>query len=231
MLKNKRIIPRRAVYPGKDFMKKEYKPLIPNFLAVGHVYHDDGGMVLDSVTTILKAELDLYNFSTQDAANRGTNVHKSCQYYDEQDLNESSLTEEVNAYFQQYKFAKKAHNITVHHNELMRYSKKYGYAGTVDKIVTIAGENGILDIKTSKTAAACSWWELQTAAYFDFLKEECAAMSLPITRRWVLVLAPDKFKLIEHTGKRDFNEFLALLSANAIKINRGYRKRKVEQVN
>ena len=205
------------------------KPLIPNFLAVGHQYHDDAGMVLPSVTQILKEELGLYQFSSQDAPVRGTDVHKACQYYDVDDLVESSLTEEVAVYFGQYKLAKEAHNIKVHANELMRYSKKYCVAGTLDKIVTIDNVNGVLDIKTCKVLNEAKWHKWQTACYLEFVREEMKAAGLPLIKRWILYLCPDKYKLVEHTGVRDFMEFLALMSARQIRINNGYLKSKTEE--
>jgi len=208
---------------------KPYKPLIPNFLTVGHLYHDDGGMVLPSVTTILKEELGLYQFSSQDAPVRGTDVHLACQYYDNDDLVESSLTEEVASYFGQYKIAKKELGIKVHANELMRYSKKYCVAGTLDKVVTINTDNGVLDIKTCKVLNEAKWHKWQTAVYFEFVHEEMKSAGLPLTKRWILYLCPDKYKLVEHTGPRDFMEFLALMSARQIRINNGYLKSKQEE--
>lgn len=208
---------------------KTYEPLIPNFEPVGHLYHDNAGMLLDSVTNILKDELGLYQFSTQDAPVRGQDVHSACQFYDEKDLNESTLTDEVMAYFNQYKLALKFHNIKVHINELMRYSKRYRFAGRLDKIVTIEKANGILDLKTCKNLSEPIWHKWQTAPYLEMVKEEFKIKDFPLTKRWVLYLCPNKFKLVEHTGKRDFLEFLALMSARTIKLNNGYLKRKIEQ--
>jgi hypothetical protein len=210
---------------------KKYEPAIPCFNPIGHLYHDAAGQALDSVTTILKAELKLYNYGSQDAANRGTEVHKACQFHDEKDLIEADLPDEVAPFFKQYKLALKAHNIKVHFNELRRYSRKYLFAGCIDKIISINGEHGILDIKTSKTLTVSTWWRWQTAAYTDMMKDEAIALGLPLTKRWALVLSPEKFRLVEHDGKRDFFEFLALQAAHTIKCNTGYRKRKIEQPN
>jgi len=211
--------------------KRIYKPLIPHFEPIGHLYHDDGGQCLDSTTTILKAELDLYRFGSQAAPVRGTSVHKACQYHDEQDLDESSLTDEIRAYYKQYVLALAAHGVKVHANELMRYSKKYGYAGTVDKVVTIDAANGTLDLKTNgKAITVENWHKWQTASYDELIREEFKALyDMPLTKRWTLYLTPTNFRLVEHTGRRDFLEFLALLAAHNIKINNGYRKRKAEQ--
>lgn len=184
---------------------------------------------MPSVTTILKEELGLYQFSSQTAPVRGTDVHLACHYYDDNDLIVSTLTDEVASYFGQYKLAKLAHGIKVHANELMRYSKKYCVAGTLDKIVTINTANGILDLKTCKVLNEEKWHKWQTACYFEFIAEEMKAMGLPLTKRWILYLCPDKYKLVEHTGTRDFMEFLALMSARQIRINNGYLKSKQEE--
>lgn len=212
-------------------MKKTrvYNPLIPNFEPVGHLYHDNAGMALDSVTTILKEELGLYQFSSQTAPIRGTNVHKACHYHDEGDLNEKSLSGEVLSYFEQYKKALAHYKIIVRANELMRYSPTYHFAGTLDKIVTIETSNGVLDIKTCKVFKTEPWHSWQTASYLEMVKKEFAANGLPLTKRWALYLTPDSFHLVEHTGQRDFLEFIALMSARQIKINAGYLKRKTEQ--
>ena len=207
-------------------MKKKITPNIPCFEPVGHLYHTNDGTCLDSVTTILKAELGLYQFSSQNAANRGTRVHKACQYLDEKDLDRSSLDSEVGPYVDQYEMAIAHHGIKVHKNELCRYSPKYMYAGTIDKIVTIGGENGVLDLKTGSLE---KWHKWQVAPYFDMVKDEFAAYGLPLTRRWGLILTPTSYRLVEHTGPRDMLEFLTFLAAHNLKINNGYRKRKAEQ--
>lgn len=208
---------------------KLFKPSIPNFEPKGHQYHDDAGALLESVTNILKDELGLYQFSSQDAPIRGTNVHIACQYHDEGGVKADSLTDEVAAYFGQYKLALAAHNIKVHANELMRFHKVYRFAGRLDKIATIDAANGVLDLKTCKILHEESWHKWQTAPYFEMVKDEFKAAGLPLTKRWVLYLSPFSFHLVEHIGQRDFMEFLALMSARTIKLNNGYLKRKIEQ--
>ena len=205
---------------------KKFTPNVPHFEPVGHLYHTDDGTCLDSVTTILKAELGLYQFSSQNAANRGTRVHKACQYLDEKDLDRSSLDAEIMPYVEQYAKALAFHGIKVHRNELIRFSPRYMVAGTVDKIVTIGADNGVLDLKTGSEE---KWHKWQTAPYFEMVEEEFKAYGLPLTKRWGLILRPDSFRLVEHTGRRDMVEFLTFLAAHNLKINAGYRKRKAEQ--
>jgi len=67
--------------------------------------------------------------------------------------------------------------------ELIEYRIRHGYfryAGTVDAIVVLNGRMGVLDIKTSQSIYRD--YNLQTAAYFDALKEEFPKLET----RWIL---------------------------------------------
>ena len=193
------------------------KAHIPLFIHDGHQYHDPAGMVLPSVTTILKGELGLFHYSSQGAANRGQDVHSACQYYDEGDLDEKTLTDEVREYLESYKKAISHEGIKVQQNELRRYSPKYMYAGTVDKIATVNGIPTLIDLKTGQ---AGPWHRWQTAAYAELVRLEIGEL-----QRFALYIKPDGYQLIRHDGKRDFLEFLALMSAYTIKLNTGYLKK------
>lgn len=205
---------------GRHVSIMERKTYIPYFEPIGHLYHDDTGRALDSVTTIIKLELGLYQYGDGSAAERGTAVHRACQYYDEKDLDESSLPENVKPYLNQYKQALGTYKIVVLQNELMRFHPVYLYAGTLDKIVEINGNRGILDLKTG---VECIDHKFQTAAYLDMVKHEHEGILL---KRWGLYLTPDSHKLIEHADKNDFREFLVLYSSHNIKVKYGFRKRR-----
>lgn len=191
----------------------------PYFLHQTHQYHSPDGMILDSVTTILKEEFGLYHYGNNSKANFGTDVHTARQYYNDNDLDESTLTPEVSKRLEQYKLAKKELGIIVKAQELRRYCPKYLYAGTLDELDLIKSRLGVLDIKTGKEE---KWHCLQTAAYANMIKHEHPE---PLAR-WCLYLADDSYKLVEHTNKGDFATFLALAAAHQIKVNFGYRKRK-----
>lgn len=108
----------------------------------------------------------------------------------------------------------------------MRYHPKYLYAGRCDAIVRINGVVGIIDYKTGAPSGARDKWQL--AAYVEFLKAEIPDLK----GRWNCYLKPGQYKngcgfsLVEHTGARDFSEFLALFAAYTIKKNEGYIKEK-----
>lgn len=195
----------------------------PNFDPITHTYHTDSGMRLEGVTDILQGELGGFEGFPEGAAMRGTNVHNAIQYWNEGDLNESTLTPEIASYLECFKRAKAHHKIKILQNEVMRYHHKYLYSGRLDSIVEIDGVKGIIDYKTGMPDKRNKW---QLAAYLEYMRHEIPDLK----GRWNLYLKPDHyegglgFKLEEHTGARDFSEFLALLSAYTIKKNNGYIK-------
>ena len=191
-----------------------------------HTYHTADGMRLEGVTDILSGELGGFDGFPIEAALRGTDVHNAIQYYNEKDLDESTLTDEVMSYLDCFKRAKKRHKIKVIQNEIMRYHPTYLYAGRCDAVVEIDGVMGVIDYKIGAPQGAKDRWQL--AAYMELLKAEIPNLE----GRWNLYLKPEKydngcgFKLLPHTGPRDFAEFLALFTAYTIKKNEGYIKEK-----
>jgi len=200
-------------------MTKHPRTHIPDFEPLGHIYMASDGMILPSVTTILKEELGLYSWGSSSAATRGTHVHLACQYYDEGNLDEATVRPEIQPYLAQYKLALQEHGITVLQNELRRYSPKYLFAGSIDKVVEISGRRAILDIKTGSKE---HWHRWQTAGYKELMAPELGQS----VDRYDLYLSPDDSELVQHQGKRDFGEFMAFLSTYTIKGNTGYRKTK-----
>jgi len=198
----------------------------PYFEAKSHLYHTPDGTRLESVTDILSGELGAFDGFPIEAALRGTDVHNAIQFYNEKDLDESTLTPEVAGYLDCFKRAKKHHKIKVIQNEIMRFHPKYLYAGRCDAVVEIGGVLGVIDYKTGAPQKARERWQL--AAYLEMLKAEIPGLK----GRWNLYLKPEKydnncgFKLEEHTSPRDFAEFLALFAAYQIKRNNGFLKDK-----
>ena len=197
----------------------------PYFDPETHIYHSPDGMRLEGTTDILQGELGGFDGFPKSAAMRGHDVHAATQYWNEGDLDESTLTDEVKGYLDCFKRAKEHHGIKIIQNEIMRYHPKYLYAGRCDAVVEIGGIVGIVDYKSGAPAGARDRWQL--AAYVEMLKAEIPNLK----GRWNLYLKPGQyggmgFKLVEHTGKRDFLEFLALFSAYNIKKAEGYIKEK-----
>lgn len=95
------------------------------------------------------------------------------------------------------------------------YSRKYGYAGTLDAIVTIDGKTHVLDIKTGKSV----WPEvaLQLAAYkhADFIGRSSGTeepMHVTDDIGLVLHLRPEKYELVPtDISLPTFDTFLSAL--------------------
>lgn len=197
----------------------------PYFDEKEHLYHNPDGMRLEGTTDILQGELGGFDGFPESAAMRGHDVHAAIQYWNEGDLDESTLTDEVKGYLDCFKRAKEHHGIKIIQNEIMRYHPKFLYAGRCDAVAEIGGVVGVIDYKSGAPAGARERWQL--AAYVEMLKAEIPDLK----GRWNLYLKPGQyggmgFKLVEHTGKRDFLEFLALFSAYNIKKQEGYIKEK-----
>lgn len=195
------------------------KIYVPTFEPIGHIYQDDHGDILKSVTTILKDELGLYQWKgTMTKATRGTNIHLACQFYDEKDLKEDSLTEDIKENLDQYKKALAENNIVVEANELPRYHPELGYAGTIDKIAKVDGKRAIIDIKTGKEEHWHCW---QTAAYLGMIKKEIGDLA-----RYCLYLTNNSYRLVAHQSDMDWAEWTILLAAHNIRARAGYLPKK-----
>lgn len=208
-------------------MTKIYEPY---FDEKEHLYHSPDGMRLEGVSDILSGELGGFDGFPESAAMRGHDVHRAIQFYNENDLNESTIPEEAAGYLDCFKRAKEHHNIKIIQNEIMRYHPKYLYAGRMDAIVEINGITGVIDYKTGGPDKRNKW---QLAMYLELIKAEIPH----IKGRWNLYLKPQKYKdgcgffLEEHTGLRDFQEAVALFAAFTIRKNNGYirEKRKIDK--
>lgn len=132
-----------------------------------HIYRD-GDEVVPGVTDILTAGglIDTRYF-TDEARDRGTRVAVYTSLDDEGDLDE--LAEPVQpyiGYIRAWRAFLQERRATVVHNEKAFYDKTYRYAGTVDRILMIDGEEWVVDIKTG---AFYPSYGPQTAAYANFI--------------------------------------------------------------
>ena len=109
-----------------------------------------------------------------EAGRRGSVVHKLTEMYDVGDevnlVNPNgSIDYKLNewAMFERYVEFRRRFNFTTDCIELNIISKELGYAGTLDRVITMDGKKILLDIKTSN-AIYPSYW-LQLAAYRSLL--------------------------------------------------------------
>jgi hypothetical protein len=172
-----------------------------------------GGVVRPSVTQVLEK---LHDFSMvpkdvlEAACERGTYVHLLTQYHDEGDL----ATESIGDYWPYLdawiKFCA-AHKAKWDDIEWRHYSKRYGYAGTMDRRGTLDGVRYIVDVKTS--ASPHRVWGMQTAAYRQLAAEEDPKWLL--ARRATVQLRPENggtYKFLAWDDPDDWGAFLSLIN-------------------
>jgi hypothetical protein len=181
------------------------------FDATTHTYRFEG-RVIPSVTQCLKtAGVIDYSMIPQDvlqrAAIRGTAVHKACELWDLDTLDESSLDAEVGAYLEGYKAFLRDTGFQPARIEERIFHPQYRYAGTLDRTGTLKGQLVLVDFKTG---IMLDGHRAQLAAY---------SMALPMPRRYrrfgLQLTSEGGYKIHEFPIRDlalDFNVFLGALA-------------------
>jgi len=130
----------------------------------------------------------------EEAGTRGKDVHRLVDEFIDGRL--KKVRREIAGYIKAYQKFKKdiPHRVIV--SEKIVYSKKYGYAGTLDRILKFAsGELVLVDIKTGKYVYEEAG--IQLSAYFNGLVEMYPTKKRP-EKQMVLQLKPDgTYSLVE----------------------------------
>lgn len=177
------------------------------FDSITHRYMH-GTRRVQSVTGLIKAAGLLgpaAAFYSQEAAERGTRVHRACLDLDL--CNPVAIHEEDLRYVDSYaRWRKMFHPIWTSLEE-PRHSERFDFAGTADRVGTINNRQVILDFKTG---GAASWHGLQLALY-DILHDELPTM---IRRRLTLHLRQDGGvpQMVEYLNRSDYDTAYMLLS-------------------
>ena len=157
------------------------------------------------LTGLLKAA-GLVNdaFYTEESRIRGDAVHRLTSDYDLDALDPSTLVSPYRGYLLGFVAAMRVIPHEWQRIEEPRMHPHYLYGYRTDRVGLIYRIQGVLEIKT--TAAPCHAHEIQTA-----LQVMGDSYEHPIPRedwwRGALYLKPDgKWKLIEHTHRRDFDD-------------------------
>lgn len=187
------------------------------------------GIKRPSVTTILRQE-GLIDFSmvpqkVLDAALKlGTAAHRACELWDKNNLDMDSLSLPLVPYLEAWKRFRSDFKAEVVHSELKVFSRRWGYCGTIDRVMAIGDhlKLHLIDIKTSTTMAAAT--ALQTAGYKIAYEEKFSKQltgkehSRLISHRWGVQLKPDGTYHIEpYENKTDEQVFTALVLVNQFK--------------
>lgn len=133
-----------SVHPSTALQLAAYTLLddIVEFDGGRHIYRDELGFVLPSVTGILKSEgfIDT-TFYTEHGRDRGSMVHLACHYDDIDDLDETTLDIQIEPYLKAYRRFKSETGFIVEKSECAMRSTIYGFAGTPDKVGTFPNGN------------------------------------------------------------------------------------------
>jgi hypothetical protein len=181
-----------------------------------HVYTVDG-VKIPSVTTVLSST-GISDYSRvpsqtlEEAAARGTAVHRILELYDMGQLAE--CPEWATEYLDAWKKFKTEMDVKILACEMRVFHDKFWFAGTLDRIAMIGGEKYILDIKT--TSAVMGAHSIQTAAYSLAYRKQSKERA--INRCSVYVWVGGKYQFIQHKGKGDESVFLAALQVHNWKV-------------
>lgn len=184
------------------------------FCAATHTYQIDG-ITLPSVTQVLQdAGIIDYSHVPEDvrkqALERGRRVHSATAYWDEGDLEEASISDDIRPHLKAWQSFRQSMAIRITAIEVPSHYRQ-SYAGTPDRICEWTCDSGIsmaiIDLKTGK---AEPWVRYQLAAYAAFQPRPRAY------RRVCVELHDDQtFTLYEFPATafdRDWNVFLAALT-------------------
>ncbi len=172
-----------------------------------HLYFDASGQPLAGVTEMFKSLgfIDT-TYYTDKGRDRGSNVHLACQYFDEGDLDESSLPEDVKGRMAAYKKFRQDTGFTPIGIEEVVSSDVLRTAGTLDRTGIFAGSavEALLDIKGG---APDYWHPYQTAGY-SMMKWHTEYDLHP---RFALYLRDNgTYRLEPHKDPRDFDVFRSI---------------------
>lgn len=181
-----------------------------------HRYTLDG-VELPSVTKILDDVFDEYRSidpeTLRRAQERGTAVHKACELHDMAQLDFSSVDETIAPYLEGYiKFVSET-KFEHHAVEQKVVSRKYGYAGTLDRLGVLGKSKRRCQIDLKSAVSVSRSVGPQTAAYEQAAREEHWIEPKEIIDRYALQLRADGgYRLLPCKSPADFSVFLSALT-------------------
>lgn len=162
------------------------------FYDSGHVYELDGEALpsVSELTRFISREVygTVTQFTLDNAAERGTKVHKLCEALDK--YGECEAPEDVSGYVMAYLKFLKEHKPEWKQIEAAHFHPDKIYAGTIDRYGTLDGKRVILDIKTSSA--------IQKPLYTAQLNLYRLMLTEPVDALIIAHLHKDgKYKLVE----------------------------------
>ena len=174
-----------------------------------HTYTLADGTKLPSVTKVM-VRAGIIDTSHYDewARNRGTQVHDMLQYYDDGELDESSVDERIKPMLHAWQSFMEHSGAEVIENETPLYHPHYLYGGKLDRLLRFNGKLHVTEIKTGQPAF---WHPLQTAAYAEAYAT-MKGLDEPLKRIAIYLSDKGKYKLRKHLEPTDFQVFTGALA-------------------
>lgn len=183
-----------------------------------------GGVVVPSVTQLLSCASSFGFLSPEDlmaAQDRGTYIHAMCEADDLEDLDEEvERTREHWPRLLAWRQFCQDFGANWELIEGMSHSKRFGYAGTLDRAGRLEKHSGeqcwIIDIKSSMSKSRV--WGLQLAAYRQMLSEHNMQWALA-RRACVRLLADGTYRFDEFKSPKDWPAFQSIITLTDWKNN------------
>lgn len=190
------------------------------FFDQGHRYTLDGEE-LPSVSELCRfISREVYGtvsqYTLDQAADRGTRVHKATEALDVYGRVEAS--EDIAPYVDAYLKFRREHNVKWNMVERSMANQREHYAGTVDRYGELDGVKSLVDLKTSYTVHKCLA-VAQLNLYRWMIEEE----GHTVDKQYILHLAKDGYKLVEIEKRDDVPG--ALLTIHRLMEKKKRRKR------
>lgn len=166
---------------------------------------------LPRVTEILRvAGLVDVTWFTEEGRDRGSALHEATHFLDDGDLDWPSVDSLIAPRLHQYQQFLDEVKPEILAAEEHVTNNALRYHGHIDRIVRINGDDGIIDIKSPFRAP---WQAIQLALYAG-----CFPMPM---KRWTLHLHDERYQLIEHTNRRDWQVAKAAIVIAAWRTEHG----------
>jgi len=175
-----------------------------------HIYRY-GEKIVPSVTQVLE-EVGISDFSMvpknfmESAQKLGTDVHSLLELYDKNELDYDSISDQVAPYLPAWVNFLESSKSEIIEIELKVGCEKYGYAGTLDRVLKINGRLAILDIKTGMKSPGHG---VQTSAYGNAYFTD---RRVKYDRYTWYVDKSHTWKLVKNDNPNDLNVFLGALT-------------------
>jgi hypothetical protein len=177
-----------------------------------HVYRWNGVQV-PGVTSILEPLSMLGGISLEvlnKKSDLGRRVHLATELDDQDDLDESSIEDDVAPYLAAWRKFKAEKRVEILATEEFVFHPAHKYGGQLDRIIRMDASKFMLDIKTSVEVYMSAG--PQTAAYLAAYRDPT------VTRRCVVQLRPDgTYRFEELNDLMDWPVFLSCLTISSYK--------------